>query len=510
MTTPTKYILIFLISKNLMDFTFIFFLTFWNLVFSSELSFFYDIELDLKSLNGPGFSSWDVWGDYLITSEQSTFDVWNSSSASFLYSIEKTGPSAVTTNSQYLSIISGSLVKNYRITDGQYVNNFNARSNILFIATNSKNFYFINQERNLEVRDRTSGHLILFFNRHLFYEVTATVENMYVITKNSLNSHLYHFIRMNSNGSVIWNISSELYITNIRESYPHIFYSQDRGIVQANINDGSVLLPTASGGQVVQDILVEDNFVYALLGNYIQLQFIKSSLKFVAKFGYEEMDMRGSMLKKNKNFLFYMHCNITKEHIGYRCNNPRILQWNLTTEEKTLNFIFSPVSPINRTSFTMIQNPISQSEINTASFTQRYNSIRTKWPESSFFTPFIFKDANESLHLIFFGGAQNMCYWSCNYPAIMDIQITNNKDYLDGSEHFKYDMWFSSPIQQKNMVTLIDYAAVNILIENIVFYILHGGYVCFSSAPSSRMYLITIGVDLKYSFERVKQSKAIR
>jgi len=176
----------------------------------------------------------------------------------------------------------------------------------------------------------------------------------------------------------------------------------------------------------------------------------------------------------------------------------KVLEWSLTDDHIKVHFNFSRTESLSSPTSEIKLNSVSPNEINTAHFTQHYKSIGTKWPESSYFSPFITKDINNSLHLVFFGGAQNIKYWTCNYPAIIDIQITNSNNTIDATEYFNYT--FKMPRIRDKVQTLIDYAAVHFTIDGIVYYILHGGYICYSSEIVSSLYYITFNSNMDITF----------
>jgi hypothetical protein len=455
---------------------------------------------------GSRFATFDVNEDYIILRNNIHWQIYNLSSSSLIYVLDVLNEnSAISIHGKFFSIIYGNTVRKYQLDTGVFVSEFKTTENIKGVAFNSENFYFITDKRNLEIRTIASGDLIWLSNTSHFFNIYSTEESIYAITLTDNGKQEFNLIRMDTQRNILWEIQSDRIIFHVFESYPHIFYTSERGITQANINDGSTILHTATGGLFIQDIRVVGNCLYVLMEDFSIIQFKKMTIDYMSEFGYKEKKSTGSYMKHIKDKIFYTHCNISTKDYLSMYKNCKVLQWTLTFEDKTVNYRFSQASQSqNSVSQTLKLSPASSSEINTARFNQRFKSIGMKWAESSLFSPFIIKDVNSSLHLVFYGGAQNVIFNTCNYPALVDIKLTDQTNFLNGSEVFKYSINIQPPSvqysQKSKFFTLIDYAAALVTMADGMYYIIHGGYYCFETDSVTDLYYITVDFEMNTVF----------
>jgi hypothetical protein len=474
-------------------------------------------------------------GEYLLVPRSNSLEIWNNTNQKLLRTVEYNYLSnSLWIDKEYYYKLMGDSIYKY----------FLSNSSLSFIYTtsypftgppeqpcvtmiNSKYIYVMTlrpgNQKFIEIREKTKFRLInsvFFGNEPLRINGTYSVDENGLYIMSGVDSTISNLQKFDIQGNFSWAIILDLPISRavVIGAYPYVFLPLSNLIYQLSSENGDIIRVLNINSLSLADLVFNNGFIYALSINSEVHQFSVLEGNYITTYGAFQAHYNafGSVSVSN-NYVFFTALDPSGPacegnlFIYGCCQGMHIQQYQITTSSIPTSFTYTNAAEKFESSTNIMHSKIpSERGLNTATFFNRFSSIRKVLRQNSFFSPAMYEDSNRDWNLIYFSGGGSLFSGTCADIFTHRITLTTFNMSDDNTALFTeksfdamssladgYHCDFTS--DRKRMSTTYDYASLLITDDTNYYYVIHGGCACFTQTQKNDMYVIVILPDLTIS-----------
>jgi hypothetical protein len=482
--------------------------------------------------------------DYLFIHNGNKFDVWNSTSHSFIRTMPAQYETFIFTDDEYyyLYTLKSYKVEIFSLDDGSLINTLYTENPI------SAAYYVDSKPLTWDHLLGTTPnyiHLITYNTTSLMYNIEIRNKKTFKLTKAVLISGtkyrngIFDSISLDLNGFYILSLSSQL--NNTLTSYTEdgqflwsikipecnnwrtyakgvsyfVYVFCENIIYQIMASDGTILRRLGSSGWTIKGLTnsLKDIFVFLVNSSVLQFSIAEANFLNLYSLGMSDSNLYdlGSIHFANDCLFFLVveDSNNALHDDGNTCaRGISIAQWSVkkTKDFRSLFYTDKQSTTPNSTGTILHRESPEVDGINSATFISRFSEIQKVLPQNSYFSPVLIPSVSNSFNFVYFsgGGDSTTSVCSDNLLHLIKISNINHTSSSSKSEFSYFDVRIFSNLLSKVcgsvqssqemyiQSAIYDYASTIITHNSESYYLLHGGRTCYLDSIRSKMFVIII------------------
>jgi hypothetical protein len=427
-------------------------------------------------------------------------------------------------------IINDTLVQTYTTTNSIDNNDdsfprVSVTDSYVFVTTISNK----NQSYELQIFDQTSGEKLSDFPNGSISFFRGD-ESGFITVRDFI------LCKFDFKGNLLWELKDLRISSSFRAvwKYSFLFVACDNIVYQLNNSDGTLIRTIGTSNWYTTSIAVNSEFIFIGTATQTIIQFTIFDGQFIGSYRLpgDEQSTQSYVLATEKHLL-YVHCKLAKGDPSqsiFTCQTPTLLKWTIKSKGDETLYLYQTkaleLSKLIERQSVIHKNhlPASKTTINSVMFINPPDKLLSDLPQNTFFNPVLSPNINSSWSFLYFSGAGTLENGRCldNHLHKVDFHTGKQEGKITRILEYKINSTNVFPNTRTGFAGYIpdlydmlkfsatyDYASILVTINDVDFYVIHGGCACYFGPYKSSMYALDFNGNSQVEYLEIEQKNPI-